>query len=234
MSRLLPFLLLPLALAFAGCDQIAKLDGSKAKEADAVAVGSACRQAGRAIEDCFNLNPDAPKASVFAGWKEMNEYMVSNKLDPVTPTVPRPEPKKKKDEDEEEEKDKHAEAPKKVAAAAPAAGGHAAPAAAQDPAAASAPGVPVIPATVNIPGLNTNTSAAPAAPAAPAPIIPGLPPATASAAPAAPAAAAGATPPGSISVGGQNIPISLPGAPSAASPGGAATPSKPGLPPAHH
>lgn len=35
------------------------------KEGDARATGSACRQAGRALEDCYNLNPTAQRASVF-------------------------------------------------------------------------------------------------------------------------------------------------------------------------
>ena len=73
-----------------------------------MAIGSACRQAGRAIEDCFTMNGDAPKASVFAGWKEMNDYMVANKLEAVKPEVPRPDKEAKaegkgKDEAKKEE-----------------------------------------------------------------------------------------------------------------------------------
>lgn len=81
-------LLLPVLVA---CDQIAVLDGTKAREADAIAVGSACRQSGRALEDCFLMYPDAPKAQVFAGWKEMNDYMTSNKIDTVAPSLVKPE-----------------------------------------------------------------------------------------------------------------------------------------------
>jgi hypothetical protein len=76
-----------LACALASCDQIAVLDGTKAREADAVAVGSACRQSGRALEDCYVLYPQSPKAQVFAGWKEMNDYMTSNKIDVIAPTL---------------------------------------------------------------------------------------------------------------------------------------------------
>ena len=79
--------LLPL---LSSCDQIAVLDGTRAREADAVAVGSACRHAGRALEDCFNMNPDAPKAQVFAGWKEMNDYMTEKKIDVIAPTPVKP------------------------------------------------------------------------------------------------------------------------------------------------
>jgi hypothetical protein len=239
MSRFAPCLFLPLVLAFAGCDQIAQLDGSKAREADGVAVGSACRQAGRAIEDCFTMNPDAPKASVFAGWKEMNDYMVANKLETVTPTVPRPDAK---DKGKDARDDGHGAEAKK--AEAPAARGAVAPAAASGagvatiPATPAAPGVPAVPATVNIPGLNTNTAAATSS----AGTAPAASPAAPAATPVAAAAPAGAAPasvaPGSISVGGQSIPISLPGAPAAgavaASPIAAAVPTKPGLPPAHH
>jgi hypothetical protein len=47
------------------------------------------------LEDCFNLNPNAPKSAVFTGWKEMNDYMTLNKIEVVTPTVPQPTPPKK-------------------------------------------------------------------------------------------------------------------------------------------
>ena len=56
------------------------------REAEAKAVGGACRHALRGLEDCFTLNPKAPKAAVFAGWKEMDAYMRENKLE-GTPSV---------------------------------------------------------------------------------------------------------------------------------------------------
>jgi hypothetical protein len=87
-------MLLPgLALLLAGCEQLGIEDPAKvaaAKEAEGKAVGSACRHAMRAIEDCYVLNPKAQKAAVFAGWREMDEYMRENKLEGVTPQVPRP------------------------------------------------------------------------------------------------------------------------------------------------
>ena len=55
------------------------------KEAEGKAVGAACRHAGRAIEDCFALNKRAEKAAMFAGWREMNDYMRDNKIEPVPP-----------------------------------------------------------------------------------------------------------------------------------------------------
>ena len=86
-SRIVSLVFLPLLLpVLVACDQIAMLDGSKAREADAVAVGGACRHAGRALEDCFAVYPDSPKAQVFAGWKEMSDYMRENTIEVVPPT----------------------------------------------------------------------------------------------------------------------------------------------------
>jgi hypothetical protein len=102
--RALPALLL-LAL-LSGCEMLGIPDPAKeaaAKEAEGKAIGSACRHAVRAIEDCYTLNPKAQKAAVYQGWREMDEYMRENKLEGVAPTVPRPEPKKKRSEDDEEE-----------------------------------------------------------------------------------------------------------------------------------
>ncbi len=56
-------------------------------EADSRAIGGACKHAGRAIEDCYALNPKASKSAVFAGWKEMNDYMRDNKIDVVKPEL---------------------------------------------------------------------------------------------------------------------------------------------------
>ncbi len=50
------------------------------KEAEGKAIGSACRHAVRSIEDCFDSYPRAGKAAVFAGWKEMDEYMRENSI----------------------------------------------------------------------------------------------------------------------------------------------------------
>jgi hypothetical protein len=43
----------------------------------------------RAIEDCYTLNAKAQKAAIFAGWREMDEYMRENKLEGIVPVVPR-------------------------------------------------------------------------------------------------------------------------------------------------
>ena len=78
-----------LGAALSGCDLLGESTEAVAarKEAEGRAVGSACRHALRAIEDCYTLNPKAVKAAVFAGWREMDEYMRENKIDGVVPTV---------------------------------------------------------------------------------------------------------------------------------------------------
>ena len=78
-------LLVPL---LAGCDIPGLGPDPRAvqREAEAEAIGGACRHALRGLEDCYTLNPKAPKAAVFAGWKGMDAYMRENKLE-GTPSV---------------------------------------------------------------------------------------------------------------------------------------------------
>lgn len=74
----------------AGCDMLGIESPEKlaaTREADGKAVGGACRHAGRAIEDCYALNKKADRAAVFAGWREMNDYMRENKIDAVAPEL---------------------------------------------------------------------------------------------------------------------------------------------------
>ncbi len=102
MKRLL--LAVPLLAALSACEQLGIDDPAKvaaAKEAEGKASGCACRHAMRAIEDCYVLNPKALKAAVYAGWREMDEYMRENKLEGVTPVVPRPGSTKPKDDEPE-------------------------------------------------------------------------------------------------------------------------------------
>lgn len=69
-----------------GCDALGIETGTQLaakREADGKAVGGACRHAGRAIEDCYTLNRKTEKAAMYAGWREMDDYMRENKLDPV-------------------------------------------------------------------------------------------------------------------------------------------------------
>lgn len=87
-------------LLLAGCDKIPGLGPDPRvvqRDADAKAIGGACRHALRGLEDCYTLNPKAAKASVFAGWKEMDAYMRENKIEgtpSVLGKVEKPEPRK--------------------------------------------------------------------------------------------------------------------------------------------
>ena len=93
MTRALNFLLrsvlVTAALAtLAGCDMLGIESASQVaarKEAEGRAIGGACRHAGRAIEECYSINRRADKAAIFAGWREMNDYMIENKMEEVAP-----------------------------------------------------------------------------------------------------------------------------------------------------
>ncbi len=73
-----------------GCDWLG-LESATAtaarREAEGKAIGGACRHAGRAIEDCYLLNKRADKAAVFAGWREMNDYMRENQMEAIKPLL---------------------------------------------------------------------------------------------------------------------------------------------------
>lgn len=81
---------LALACCLAGCDQLGIESAqqlSERKAAEGKAVGGACRQGGRSIEDCYVLNKKTDKAAVYAGWREMDDYMRENKLDAMPPRL---------------------------------------------------------------------------------------------------------------------------------------------------
>jgi len=83
-------LALPTLLAVSGCDMLGIESADKiaaSRESDGKAIGSACRHAGRAIEDCFAIYKKADRAAVFAGWRDMNDYMRENKIEPVAPQL---------------------------------------------------------------------------------------------------------------------------------------------------
>lgn len=80
-------------LLVAGCDMLGVESATvlaARREAEGKAIGGACRHAGRAIEDCYQLNRKADKAAVFAGWREMNDYMRENKIEEVQPQIAPP------------------------------------------------------------------------------------------------------------------------------------------------
>ncbi len=79
-------LILVLALLLGGCDLIDQLmaDPKAAqRESDAKAIGGGCRHGLRSIEDCYAMNEKASKSAIFAGWKDMDQYMRDNKIEGV-------------------------------------------------------------------------------------------------------------------------------------------------------
>ena len=84
--------LICLALLLTGCEQLGIEDPAKAaaakeaaKEAEGKAIGGACRQTGRVLEDCYALYPKAQKAAVLLGWRDMDVYMRENKIETMAP-----------------------------------------------------------------------------------------------------------------------------------------------------
>ncbi|TSE23893.1 hypothetical protein Tsedi_02145 [Tepidimonas sediminis] len=87
-----PWLALALALPLGGCDMLGidtPAKQAQRREAEGKAIGAACRHTQRSLEDCYASNPKASKAAIFAGWREMDEYMRENDIPPATP-APRP------------------------------------------------------------------------------------------------------------------------------------------------
>lgn len=84
--------ILSAALLLAGCEIPGVYPDPKtvAREADAKATGGGCRHALRALEDCYTLNPKASRAAIFAGWREMDQYMRENKIEGVQAVIPSP------------------------------------------------------------------------------------------------------------------------------------------------
>ncbi len=89
--RLLPVLLIATAAVLAGCDQLG-IESPAAvaaqREAEGKAIGAGCRHAARSVENCYDTNKKADKAAIFAGWREMNDYMRENKIEPQPAPAP--------------------------------------------------------------------------------------------------------------------------------------------------
>lgn len=77
------FLLLPMLAVLGGCNYVDNLTGLS-KESHK-ALGASCRQTGRSLEECFTRNPEADKAQLYTGWREMHEYMEKHKLETMAP-----------------------------------------------------------------------------------------------------------------------------------------------------
>jgi type IV secretory pathway VirB10-like protein len=86
--------MLALSLTLGGCDYVASFTKPKQTpeeaKAEGIALGAGCRQAGQSLEDCYQRNPDKLKAGIFAGWKDMHEYMAAKNIQTIVPP-PMPE-----------------------------------------------------------------------------------------------------------------------------------------------
>lgn len=88
-------ILICLTSLLCGCEQLGIEDPAAEKareEAEGRAIGSGCRQTGRVLEDCYQMNRRAPKAAIFSGWRDMDAYMRENKIQEVKPEVPAENP----------------------------------------------------------------------------------------------------------------------------------------------
>ncbi len=85
----LRLLILAIALLLAGCEIPGMGPDPKIalREADAKAIGGACKFGLRSIEDCYSLNESASKADIFSGWKDMDQYMRENKIEGIRATA---------------------------------------------------------------------------------------------------------------------------------------------------
>ena len=91
-ARLLPTLVTTLLLAGCVIPGMGPDPRIALREAEAKAIGSACRHGLRSIEDCYSLNEQASKAAVFEGWKDMDGYMRENKIEGVRAAIAKSEP----------------------------------------------------------------------------------------------------------------------------------------------
>ena len=81
---------LVVAAMLGGCEMLGLEDPAKIaaiREADGKAIGGACRHSGRALEDCYLMNPKAQKAAIYAGWRDMDGYMRDNKIENIVPDL---------------------------------------------------------------------------------------------------------------------------------------------------
>jgi hypothetical protein len=101
LRRLATATLLAALVGLSGCEQLGiptpAVEAAK-REAEGKAIGGGCRHAARSVETCYEQNKRADKAAVFAGWREMNDYMRENNIE----AMPAPAPVAVADEEAEE------------------------------------------------------------------------------------------------------------------------------------
>lgn len=76
--------LVSLSIGLSGCDYVSHMIDSRTPEQlrdEGMALGAGCRQAGQSLEDCYKLNPKSQKSGIYAGWKEMHEYMAAMNIE---------------------------------------------------------------------------------------------------------------------------------------------------------
>lgn len=104
--------MLALSLSLGACDYVASFSKPKQTpeeaKAEGIALGAGCRQAGQSLEDCYQRNPDSLKAGIFAGWKDMHEYMAAKNIETVAPPPPPAAPEKADAEKDAAPKDERA------------------------------------------------------------------------------------------------------------------------------
>jgi hypothetical protein len=83
MQMIQKMMMLCILLSLTGCDKLMEIVNKQ--QANGKAIGAACRHSGRALEDCYRRNTRIPKADIFAGWKDMNEYMQQKKMETIQP-----------------------------------------------------------------------------------------------------------------------------------------------------
>ncbi len=91
LRRTAPLWLLAALCGLAGCDQLgieSPAAQAAQREGEGKAVGAACRHAARSVEVCFELNKRADKSAMFAGWREMNDYMRENSIEAMPAAEP--------------------------------------------------------------------------------------------------------------------------------------------------
>ncbi|GAB4402880.1 MAG: hypothetical protein OHK0048_21160 [Rhodoferax sp.] len=87
-------LITTLVLPLAACDLLGLGPDPRVlqKAADAKAIGAACRYGLRSLEDCYTLNKGVSRSNIYAGWREMDEYMRENKIEGIRAEIPIPPP----------------------------------------------------------------------------------------------------------------------------------------------
>ncbi|NCP39301.1 MAG: hypothetical protein GW848_02160 [Rhodoferax sp.] len=84
------------ALSLSACDLLGLGPDPRIaqREAEAKAIGAACRHGLRSIEDCYALNKGINKAFIYSGWLEMDAYMRDNKIEGLRAEIQPAEPTK--------------------------------------------------------------------------------------------------------------------------------------------